>query len=258
MENILILISEHIRCSLLRVYTELRNLFVSLQPSLNFFPSPDNQELYTVVQQTASQLSQFYRPRLSSVAPITSNFTSNSSGNIFWLPLGWWRCLVISQPSHFLRQEYYHHKDYYMSSVYHKDRHAHIYTGNIWQTSTSKSCSDGMCFCDDVTKRDFCSSSGQNAASLPVICFRSSLGLLQWFLGHRKLAQWGHLGTRGERPYRQTTGTAVPEKQVPRSDASVMLIWFVNSVALFEGNLPPTPATISKGKDADPVWHWLH
>lgn len=66
---------------------------------------------------------------------------------------------MVSQPSHFLWQEYYHHKDNYMSSVYHKDRHAHIYTENIWQTSTTKSCSDGMCFYDDVTKNDFCSSS---------------------------------------------------------------------------------------------------
>lgn len=145
-----------------------------------------------------------------------------------------------------------------MSSVYHKDRHSCINTENIWQTSTSRSCGDGMWVCDSVTKTDFCSSSERNAPSLPAICFRSSLGPLQCFLGHRKLAQWGHLGTRGERPNRQTTGTAVPEKQVPRSVASVMLIWFVNSVALFEGNLPPTPATISKGKDADPVWHWLH
>lgn len=63
------------------------------------------------------------------------------------------------------------------------------------------------------------------------------------FSGQRTLALRGHLDTRGERPHGQTEGTAVPEKQAPRSDASVMLMRFVNSVALFEGNLPPTPAT---------------
>lgn len=47
----------------------------------------------------------------------------------------------------------------------------------------------------------------------------------------RKLAQWGHLDTRGERPHEQTTGTGLPEEQAPRFYASVMLIWFVNSVA---------------------------
>lgn len=64
------------------------------------------------------------------------------------------------------------------------------------------------------------------------------------FSGQRTLALRGHLDTRGERSHGQTGGTAVPEKQAPRSDASVMLMPFVNSVALFEGNLPPTPATI--------------
>lgn len=57
---------------------------------------------------------------------------------------------------------------------------------------------------------------------LPVICCTPAPCLV--FSGQRKLARRGHLDTRGERSHGQAKGTAVPEKQAPRSDASVMLI----------------------------------
>lgn len=63
-----------------------------------------------------------------------------------------------------------------------------------------------------------------SAPSLPCDLFQFQPGPSSALSGQRKLALWGHLDMRGERRRRQTAGTAVPETQAPRSDASVMLI----------------------------------
>lgn len=44
-------------------------------------------------------------------------------------------------------------------------------------------------------------SEGKNAPSLSLICFASMPGPRSVVSGQRKTALWGHLDTRGERPY---------------------------------------------------------
>lgn len=109
-----------------------------------------------------------------------------------------------------------------MSLAFHKHTHTRSHKASVKPQRVRRL----LARCFAALKLDyaenFCRSSEENAPSLPVFYIYSGAGSV--VSGQRELALWGHLDTRGERPYRQTTGTAVPEKQASRSDASVMLI----------------------------------